>query len=82
MSSIPVPDGQTYYSSRWQDDVDALAWPVFSQRALDVAPRRPDRCAGAPPWRKHRPTTTGGWTLCHTFDTSITSASPSRTSTP
>ena len=32
MSSIPVPDEQTYYSSRRQDDVDALAWPVFSQR--------------------------------------------------
>lgn len=36
MSSIPVPDEQTYYSSRRQDDVDALAWPVFSQRALDL----------------------------------------------
>src|SRR5262249_4894839 len=35
MSSIPVPDEQTYYSSR-HDDVDALAWPVFSQRALDL----------------------------------------------
>ncbi len=36
MSSIPVPDEQTYYSSRRQDDVDALAWPVFSQHALDL----------------------------------------------
>src|SRR5690242_7049359 len=36
MSSIPVPDEQTRYSSRRQDDVDALAWPVFSQRALDL----------------------------------------------
>src|SRR5215472_12758079 len=36
MSSIPVPDEQTYYSSRRQDDVDALAWPVFSQRALGL----------------------------------------------
>jgi hypothetical protein len=36
MSSIPVPDEQTHYSSRRQDDVDALAWPLFSQRALDL----------------------------------------------
>ena len=36
MSSIPVPDERTYYSSRRQDDVDALAWPVLSQRALDL----------------------------------------------
>jgi hypothetical protein len=36
MSSTPVPDEQTYYSSRRRDDVDALAWPVFSQRALDL----------------------------------------------
>ena len=36
MSSIPVPDERTRYSSRRQDDVDALAWPVFSQRALDL----------------------------------------------
>src|ERR1700748_2843267 len=34
--SIPVPDEQTYYSSRRQDDVDALAWPAFSQHALDL----------------------------------------------
>jgi thioredoxin reductase (NADPH) len=36
MSSIPVPDELTHYSSRRQDDVDALAWPVFSQHALDL----------------------------------------------
>jgi hypothetical protein len=36
MSSIPVPDEQTHYSSQRQDDVDALSWPVFSQRALDL----------------------------------------------
>jgi thioredoxin reductase (NADPH) len=36
MSSIPVPDEQTHYSSRRQDDVDALAWPEFSQHALDL----------------------------------------------
>jgi hypothetical protein len=36
MSSIPVPDEQTLYSSRRQDDLDALAWPVFSQHALDL----------------------------------------------
>src|SRR6266498_6085143 len=36
MSSIPVPDEQTRYSSRRQDDIDVLAWPVFSQRALDL----------------------------------------------
>jgi thioredoxin reductase (NADPH) len=36
MSSIPVPDERTRYSSRRQDDVDALAWPVFSQRVLDL----------------------------------------------
>ena len=34
MSSIPAPGEQTRYSSRRQDDVDALAWPVFSQRDL------------------------------------------------
>jgi hypothetical protein len=36
MSSIPAPDEQTHYSSRRQDDLDALAWPVFSQHALDL----------------------------------------------
>ena len=34
--SIPVPDEQTHYSSRRRDGVDALAWPVFSQHALDL----------------------------------------------
>jgi thioredoxin reductase (NADPH) len=36
MRSIPAPDEQTHYSSRRQDDVDALAWPVFSQGAHDL----------------------------------------------
>src|SRR3954447_23606412 len=36
MSGIPVPDEQTRYSSRRQDEVDALAWPVFSEQALDL----------------------------------------------
>jgi hypothetical protein len=36
MSNIPVPDEQTHYSSRRQDGLDALAWPVFSQHALDL----------------------------------------------
>ena len=36
MSSIPAPDEQTRYSSQRQDDVDALAWPVFSEHALDL----------------------------------------------
>jgi thioredoxin reductase (NADPH) len=36
VSIIPVPDEQTHYSSRQADDVDALAWPVFSQHALDL----------------------------------------------
>src|ERR1700748_2024332 len=36
MSSIPVPDERTQYSSRRQDDVDALAWPVVSQHGLDL----------------------------------------------
>src|SRR3954468_22750535 len=36
MSRTPVPDEQTHYSSRRQDDLDALAWPVFSQHALDL----------------------------------------------
>ena len=34
--SIPVPDEQTYFSSQRRDDVDALAWPDFSQPALDL----------------------------------------------
>jgi thioredoxin reductase (NADPH) len=33
-SGIPVPDERTFYSSRRSDDVDALAWPVFSDQAL------------------------------------------------
>jgi thioredoxin reductase (NADPH) len=36
MSSIPVPDEHTHYSSRRHDDVDALAWPVFTPHALDL----------------------------------------------
>jgi thioredoxin reductase (NADPH) len=37
MSGIPVPDEQTHYSSqRRQDDVDGLAWPVFSRQALEL----------------------------------------------
>src|ERR671919_2945386 len=36
MSTIPVPDERTVYSSRRQDDVDALAFPVFSHHALDM----------------------------------------------
>src|SRR6202012_222987 len=36
MSSIPVPDEQTYYSSRLPDDVDAPAWPAFSEHALGL----------------------------------------------
>ncbi|HEX6022922.1 MAG TPA: FAD-dependent oxidoreductase [Solirubrobacter sp.] len=35
MSGIPVPDERTHYSSR-RRDVDALAWPVFSEHALDL----------------------------------------------
>jgi thioredoxin reductase (NADPH) len=35
MSSIPVPDERTIYSHR-QHDVDSSAWPVFSERALDM----------------------------------------------
>jgi thioredoxin reductase (NADPH) len=36
MSGIPKPDEQTHYSSRRPDDVDALAWPVFSEHALEL----------------------------------------------
>src|SRR5919106_2863466 len=36
MSTIPVPDERTVYSSHRQDDVDALAFPVFSHHALDM----------------------------------------------
>src|ERR1700748_847966 len=34
MSSIPVPDERTQYSSRRQDDVDAVAGPGVCQDAL------------------------------------------------
>src|SRR6478736_1434987 len=34
--TIPVPDELTHYSSRRLDEVDELAWPVFSQHALDL----------------------------------------------
>jgi thioredoxin reductase (NADPH) len=36
MSGIPVPDEHTHYSSRRRDDLDAPAWPVFSEHALDL----------------------------------------------
>src|ERR671919_2083538 len=36
MGSIPVPDELTQYSSRRHDGDDALAWPVFSEQALDL----------------------------------------------
>jgi thioredoxin reductase (NADPH) len=36
MSNIPVPDEQTHFSSQRRDDLDALAWPVFSQHALEL----------------------------------------------
>src|SRR5215813_1577126 len=36
MRGIPAPDKQTRYSSRRQDDVDALAWPSFREHALDL----------------------------------------------
>jgi thioredoxin reductase (NADPH) len=36
MSGIPVPDEHTNYSSRRRDDLDAPAWPVFSEHALDL----------------------------------------------
>jgi thioredoxin reductase (NADPH) len=45
MTGIPVPDEQTQFSSRRQDDVDALAWPVFSEAALDLL-----RSAGEVPY--------------------------------
>jgi thioredoxin reductase (NADPH) len=31
MSSIPVPDERTRYSTHREDDVDTRAWPIFSQ---------------------------------------------------
>jgi thioredoxin reductase (NADPH) len=36
MSSIPVPDERTIYSSHRPGGVDSLAWPVFSEHALDM----------------------------------------------
>jgi thioredoxin reductase (NADPH) len=36
VTSIPMPDERTIYSSHRQDDVDALAWPVFSEHALSM----------------------------------------------
>jgi len=36
MSSIPAPDARTIYSSHRHDGVDTLAWPVFSEQALDM----------------------------------------------
>jgi thioredoxin reductase (NADPH) len=36
MSGIPAPNKQTHYSSWREDDVDELAWPVFSRHALDL----------------------------------------------
>ena len=36
MRSIPTPDERTIYSSHRQDDVDALAFPVFSEHALGM----------------------------------------------
>ncbi|MFG1795003.1 FAD-dependent oxidoreductase [Nocardia sp. NPDC049149] len=36
MSSIPVPDELTHYSSRRLGEVDELAWPALSQHALDL----------------------------------------------
>lgn len=36
MRGLPVPDEQTRYSSRRVDDVDALAWPVLSEHALEL----------------------------------------------
>ena len=36
MGSTPVPDELTHYSSRREVEADALAWPVFSEPALDL----------------------------------------------
>lgn len=36
MGTTPVPDELTHYSSRREVDADALAWPVFSEPALDL----------------------------------------------
>ena len=36
MGTMPAPDELTHFSSRREDDADALAWPVFSDEALDL----------------------------------------------
>jgi len=36
MSYIPRPDERTIYSSHRHDGVDTLAWPVFSEHAMDM----------------------------------------------
>src|SRR3954468_18286607 len=36
VTSIPVPDEGTHYSSQRHDDIDALAWPVFSPQAMEL----------------------------------------------
>jgi thioredoxin reductase (NADPH) len=36
MSNIPRPDERTIYSSHRHDGVDTLAWPVFSEHAMDM----------------------------------------------
>ena len=36
MSSIPTPDERTIYSSQRQDGVDDVAFPVFSEAALEL----------------------------------------------
>ena len=36
MSSIPVPDEMTHYSSRQRDEVDELSWPVLSEHLLSL----------------------------------------------
>ncbi len=36
MSGVPAPDERTIYSSRLHGGVDALAWPVFSESALEM----------------------------------------------
>jgi thioredoxin reductase (NADPH) len=36
MSSIPVPDEMTHYSSRRRDQVDQLAFPVLSEHLVNL----------------------------------------------
>ena len=36
MSSIPVPDEMTHYSSRRRDEGDLLAFPVLSEHVLSL----------------------------------------------